>query len=354
MTFRNHGKKAVKGTSVLRRRPDWTAPRPWPARRCARNSGKRLTSPRRDGLYVNYLGLRRRNIASCAISRTCCTVRLSLGSIACPTYKAPVEDVAVPAERRLPDRALQQPAGLRRRDAGRGRGDPRRGREALRGGARAAQPGRRPRGLHAPRRRHASRRRRASRRPTRPMREGGWMGLSAPAGIRRPGPALRAQRRRCNEFVSSANMALRHVSGPDAGRDRGAPRPRHATSRSRPTCRRWSSGDWTGTMNLTEPHCGTDLGLHPDQGGAERRRLLRDHRHQDLHLGRRARPRREHRPPRARPHRGRAGGHQGHLALRRAEVPASTPDGSLGDAQRRLLRRRSSTRWASTATPPAS
>ena len=35
-----------------------------------------------------------------------------------------------------------------------------------------------------------------------------------------------------------------------------------------------TTGEWTGTMNLTEPHCGTDLGLHQDQGGPQRRRLL--------------------------------------------------------------------------------
>ena len=44
-----------------------------------------------------------------------------------------------------------------------------------------------------------------------------------------------------------------------------------------------------------------------DQGRAAGRRLLQDHRHQDLHLGRRARPRREHRPSRAGAHRRRAG-----------------------------------------------
>ena len=47
-------------------------------------------------------------------------------------------------------------------------------------------------------------------------------------------------------------------------------------------------GRWTGTMNLTEPHCGTDLGLLKSQGGAARRRQLRHHRPEDLHLRRRA------------------------------------------------------------------
>ena len=47
-------------------------------------------------------------------------------------------------------------------------------------------------------------------------------------------------------------------------------------------------GEWAGTMNLTEPHCGTDLGLHQDEGGPASGRLLRDHRPEDFHLGWRA------------------------------------------------------------------
>jgi alkylation response protein AidB-like acyl-CoA dehydrogenase len=38
------------------------------------------------------------------------------------------------------------------------------------------------------------------------------------------------------------------------------------------------SGQWGGTMNLTEPHCGTDLGLLRTKAGPERRRNLRHHR----------------------------------------------------------------------------
>jgi len=34
------------------------------------------------------------------------------------------------------------------------------------------------------------------------------------------------------------------------------------------------AGEWTGTMNLTEPHCGTDLGLLRHQGSAAGRRQL--------------------------------------------------------------------------------
>ncbi len=64
-----------------------------------------------------------------------------------------------------------------------------------------------------------------------------------------------------NEFASSANMALRHVSGPDHGRDRRALRPWLRRSRSATYLPKMIEGAWSGTMNLTEPHCGTDLGL---------------------------------------------------------------------------------------------
>jgi alkylation response protein AidB-like acyl-CoA dehydrogenase len=82
-----------------------------------------------------------------------------------------------------------------------------------------------------------------------------------------------------------------------------------------------ADGTWTGTMCLTEPQCGTDLGPDAHQGRAAGRRHLQDHRHQDLHLGRRARHGvREHPAPGARAPAGRAGRHQGHLAVHRAQV----------------------------------
>ncbi len=46
------------------------------------------------------------------------------------------------------------------------------------------------------------------------------------------------------------------------------------------------AGEWTGTMNLTEPQCGTDLGLLRTKAVQAGRRQLQDHGHQDLHLGR--------------------------------------------------------------------
>ena len=39
------------------------------------------------------------------------------------------------------------------------------------------------------------------------------------------------------------------------------------------------SGTWTGTMNLTEPHCGTDLGLIRTKAKENAGRQLCDYRH---------------------------------------------------------------------------
>ena len=51
------------------------------------------------------------------------------------------------------------------------------------------------------------------------------------------------------------------------------------------------TGEWTGTMNLTEPQAGSDVGALTTTGRAGRRRDVADHRAEDLHHLRRARPR---------------------------------------------------------------
>lgn len=89
--------------------------------------------------------------------------------------------------------------------------------------------------------------------------EGGWTGLAGDETYGGQGlPATLA----CivNEYVSSANMAFGmypgltqgayaalYLHGTDALKDKYLPK--------------LTTGEWTGTMNLTEPHCGTDLGL---------------------------------------------------------------------------------------------
>jgi len=64
---------------------------------------------------------------------------------------------------------------------------------------------------------------------------GGWIGISAPTAFGGQGlPSVMTQL--VNEFLCSANMAFTMYAG-------------------------LTQGAWTGTMNLTEPHCGTDLGM---------------------------------------------------------------------------------------------
>ena len=89
--------------------------------------------------------------------------------------------------------------------------------------------------------------------------DGGWIGLSVPEEYGGQGmPFTLAVA--ANEFVSSSNMAWSLfpgitrgaiqallVSGSDYQKEHFIPK--------------MVSGEWTGTMCLTEPHCGTDLGL---------------------------------------------------------------------------------------------
>ena len=265
-------------------------------------------------------GARRRGSCSGnkrSIANKSLTARRTLGGIDADLQSARRRR-AVPVERRLPHRALRQSAGLRRRLARRGRSDPARGRQVLRGGADPAQPRRRQGRLHAPRRRQRDH---ADRLQGRLQADGrGRLDRHLGAGrVRRPGPAGDADRRVVNEIPLLGQHGLRHVSGPDAGRDRRAARARLARAE--------------GELSAEDGRRRMDRHHEPDraalrhrsrpvahQGGEAGRRQLQDHRHQDLHLGRRARPGREHRPSGAGAHRRRAGRHQGHLAVRRAEV----------------------------------
>jgi hypothetical protein len=61
------------------------------------------------------------------------------------------------------------------------------------------------------------------------------------------------------------------------------------------------SGEWTGTMNLTEPQAGSDLGLIRSKATPEGDGTT-DQGPEDLHHLRRARHHRQHRPPGARAH----------------------------------------------------
>jgi len=89
--------------------------------------------------------------------------------------------------------------------------------------------------------------------------EGGWLGLSAPTEYGGQGlPVTLSQA--VNEFQISANMAFSMYGGLTMGAT--AALLVHGNAEQKKTyVPKMVAGQWTGTMNLTEPHCGTDLGL---------------------------------------------------------------------------------------------
>jgi len=90
-------------------------------------------------------------------------------------------------------------------------------------------------------------------------REGGWMGLAAPAEFGGQGLPY-AVHTAVSEYMISANMALMMYPGLTQGAI--AAIVTHGTDEQKATwLPKLIEGIWTGTMNLTEPHCGTDLGL---------------------------------------------------------------------------------------------
>jgi len=93
----------------------------------------------------------------------------------------------------------------------------------------------------------------------RQFREGGWIGISAPAEYGGQGlPATIGAV--ANEFFISANMAFAMYSGLVQGAV-AALLAHGSDAQKRHWLPKMISGEWAGTMNLTEPHCGTDLGL---------------------------------------------------------------------------------------------
>jgi 3-(methylsulfanyl)propanoyl-CoA dehydrogenase len=88
---------------------------------------------------------------------------------------------------------------------------------------------------------------------------GGWIGISVPAEFGGQGlPATLTET--VNEFLCSANMAFAMYPGLTQGAI--AALLTHAAPELKAKyLPKMVEGAWTGTMNLTEPHCGTDLGL---------------------------------------------------------------------------------------------
>ncbi len=89
--------------------------------------------------------------------------------------------------------------------------------------------------------------------------EGGWIGIAAPAEFGGQGlPIVLTQA--VNEFLCSANMAFAMYPGLTQGAI--AALLAHASAEQKKLyLPKLIAGQWSGTMNLTEPQCGTDLGL---------------------------------------------------------------------------------------------
>ena len=89
--------------------------------------------------------------------------------------------------------------------------------------------------------------------------EGGWIGMSVPEEFGGQGlPEIMTNL--VNEYLCSANMAFAMYPGLTQGAI--AALVAHGSDVIKAKyLPKMTEGTWTGTMNLTEPHCGTDLGL---------------------------------------------------------------------------------------------
>ena len=90
-------------------------------------------------------------------------------------------------------------------------------------------------------------------------RNGGWLGLSAPADYGGQGLPMTLNTV-MQEFISSANLAFGMYPGLTQGAI-AALLVHGSQEQKRTYLPKMITGEWAGTMNLTEPHCGTDLGL---------------------------------------------------------------------------------------------
>src|ERR1700674_3846584 len=93
----------------------------------------------------------------------------------------------------------------------------------------------------------------------RQVAEGGWLGLPPPTEYGGQGlPVTLSQT--VTEFQSSANMAFSMYGGLTMGAT-AALMVHGKPDQKNMFVPKMVAGQWTGTMNLTEPQCGTDLGL---------------------------------------------------------------------------------------------
>ena len=164
------------------------------------------------------------------------------------------------------------------------------------------------------------------------VKEGGWTALDCDPEYGGQGmPYILGVA--TGELFVSANMAFNMYQGLTHGAYSAIHA--HGTDEQKRTyLPKMVSCDWTGTMNLTEPHCGTDLGLLRTKAEPQDDGSYLHHRPEDLHLGGRSRHGRERHPPGSGKGAGRRRRHEGHQPLHRAEVP-----GERGRLARRTQRR---------------
>ena len=153
-----------------------------------------------------------------------------------------------------------------------------------------------------------------------PLVGGGLERGAGSGGMRRPGPAARDQLR-LHRNVERRQHRVRAVPAADA---QGASRrsmPMASDELKKTYLAKLVSGEWTGTMQLTEPRrrLRRRRAAHPRR--ARGRRQLSPVGQQDLHHLRRTRHDRQHRAFRARTPARCAGRHARHFAVPGAEVP---------------------------------
>ncbi len=118
------------------------------------------------------------------------------------------------------------------------------------------------------------------------MQAGGWMGLDCDPAYGGQGMPYVLGTAVGEMFVSS-NMAFNMYQGLTHGAYSAIHA--HGSDAQKATyLPKMVTGDWTGTMNLTEPHCGTDLGLLRTRAEPQDDGSYTHHRAEDLHLGGRA------------------------------------------------------------------
>ena len=268
------------------------------------------------------------------------------GVSVCPVsdYSAPLDDMRFVLEHVTDLAGLAELAGYEHADAETVGGNPRGGGAVLRGAVRPAQPRRRHPAQPAQRRRLGDDAG-GIRQGLPPLRRGGLAGGAVPAGVRRRRlPVARRHRHAGDDDGGEHGVLAVPAAHPGRHRHARALR-RRAAARDVPA----EDGD-RGVDRHDEPHraAGRVRRRRPHHAGrAGGRRHVADHRAEDLHHLRRARPRRQHRPPRPRPRARCAAGDEGDLLLHRPQVPrrrrrrasaSATPSSAC----------RSRTRWAST------